>query len=379
MTQPRLPPQFASFALEEWQSRWENRVEFNLADSGLKPLAPRELLSEDEWPAFLGLALHYPEVRGTRALRERISALYPDADARHVLVTVGAAEANAIVSQTILLPGDEVVVVEPNYQQVPGIAANLGAIVRRVPLRPDAGWQLDVEALVGAVGPRTRLVYLSNPNNPTGSALGGENLDRVVEILRPFDAWLLADEVYRGSEGLTDEETPTFWGRLERVIAVGSMSKAYALSGLRIGWLLAPPDLLQDIWRRHEYATISAGAADMHLATLALSEPAHEQILRRNRQLVRRGWECLTDWVARHRDLVSVVPTRATGVAFVRYELELGSVAVADAIRREANVLVAPGAYLGTERHLRINHARDPDTLPGALERISDVLAGLRA
>jgi aspartate/methionine/tyrosine aminotransferase len=365
---------FQPFELERWQSEYEHTVEINLADSGVQPLRLRELVRDE--PALGEVLLHYPEVNGNRALRERIAALHPGADADNVLVTVGGSEANQVVADTLLRPGDRIVVMQPGYLQLCGIAQNLGCHVQPLELDPDAGWRLDPDLVREHVTPATRLISITTPNNPTGAVLDAEEIHSIVDACQASDAWLHVDEVYRGSE-LNGCESPTLFGATPRTVVVGSLSKSYALSGLRIGWIVAPKELIADLWRRHEYATISAASVSMYLAEVALSEPVRGRLLERQRELARNGLGVVRQWVESNADVVSLVPPRATPLAFVRYALPRSSVEVADALRVRADVLVAPGAYLGAESHLRIAHALQPQRTAEALERIGRVLRSL--
>jgi aspartate/methionine/tyrosine aminotransferase len=382
---------FTPFELEEWQSRWETSVAFNLADSGVQAVRLGELLAGATGPVggeaqarpdeaglarLLEVDLHYPPVAGTDLLRERIAAWMGAAPA-NVLVTVGASEANAILTTTLVEPGDEVVVMEPGYRQIRGIAQNAGADVRAFPLDPDRGWRPDLEALHSVVTERTRLVAVTNPNNPVGTILTEGEMDAVVAAARRSGAWLLADEVYRGTERLTDDLTPTFWGRYERTISVGSLSKAFGLPGLRLGWLVAPPEIVEATWRRHEYATIATGMLSMRLGELALEPSTRDRLLARTRRYIRDGYGRLEAWIASNADLLSIVPPDATALGFVRYHLDLPSVEVAHALRREADVLVAPGSTFGVEQHLRITHGLEPALLDEAFGRAGRVLRGL--
>lgn len=368
---------FQPFELEQWQSEWEHTVEYNLADSSVRCAAVREVLGPDAVDRLLDQVLFYPQVNGTDALRARIAGLYEGATADQVLVTAGASEANQILCQALLSPGDEVVVMEPGYRQVWGIARNLGCTVKSFPLLPDQGWRPDLDALEAAVGPRTRIIAIVNPNNPTGSILTAAEAARITAIARKAGAWLHVDEVYRGTERLADTETPSFWGGYERVVVVGSLSKAYGLAGLRVGWLVGPKALVEDAWRRHEYVVIATAGPSMLLAELALEPAPRTRLMSRQRELSRRGWEGLERWIGANADLVSAVPPAATALGFVRVHLDLSSVAVADAIRRKASVLVAPGLYLGAEHHLRITHGYEHAL--AALDRIATVLRDLKA
>jgi aspartate/methionine/tyrosine aminotransferase len=369
---------FRVFELERWQSDYEHAVEYNLADSSVKGVRLNEVLPPEELTRFLDLELSYPMVNGTELLRSRIAALYRGATPGQVMVTVGGAEANQLACQTLLEPGDKVALMEPGYRQVYGLAEMQGAIVEPFRLDPTRGWRPDLEQLARVVDGKTKLIALVNPNNPTGSVLTAEERGRIVEIAAKVGAWILADEVYRGGERYTDEETPSFWGEYDRVVAVNSLSKAYGLSGVRIGWLVAPVELYGPIWRRHEYAVIAAAAPSMRLAEIALSESVRPKLIARQRQLSRTGWELMDAWLHANFDLVSVGASDATSMAFVRYHLPIGSVRLADEIRKQASVLVAPGEYLGADEHLRITHGLGKAIVEPALERIAGVLRQLR-
>lgn len=371
---------FQPFELENWQSDYEQTVRFNLSDSTIEPLKLRELLTDPgDVDAMLDTALYYPEVNGERGLREVVAELHPDADLGpdDVLVTIGASEANAIIVDALCRPGDRVVVMEPGYRQVWGLARNAGCDVRSFPLLAEAGWRPDLDALERLAAPGTRLIYICNPNNPTGRILSDEEMDRIVGIASRCGAWLLADEVYRGSERPPHELTPSFVGRGDRIVGVNSLSKSYGLSGLRIGWAIGPRRLISQLWRRHEYAAIATGRLDNFLAQVALTEPTRGRILERNRRAVARGWDVLQPWLREHRDSLSLSAPDSTPLAFLAYRGGLGSVAVADMIRREAGVLVCPGAHFGCEGHLRLNFGFGADYVARALKAMSPVVRSL--
>jgi aspartate/methionine/tyrosine aminotransferase len=368
---------FTPFELEYYQSQFEHTVEYNLADSSVKCLTTREWLNDDEIEALLATGLFYPEVNGTRPLRERIAALYPHARPEQVLVTVGASEANSLVCSALLRPDDEVVVLSPGYRQVWGLAHNTGCTVKELPLRPEDGWRLDVDALDLLVTERTRLVAIINPNNPTGTILSPQEMQRIVGACAQVGAWLHADEVYRGTERHQKEETPTFWGMYDRVICTNSLSKAYGLSGLRVGWALAPDEMIASLWRRHEYAVIAAAAPSMTLATIALEPEKRRTLLARQKDISREGWAVLESWIAEQHGLFTVRPSAATSIAFVEYDLPLSSFDLAEQVRQQASVLLAPGAYLGAEQHLRITVGYEPTKVRAALDRVTAVVASM--
>ena len=265
-----------SFALERFQSIWENRVAWNVSESGVHPLRVSELVDTPALhDALLDQELGYPQTNGTVGLREAIAAMYPGAGAAHVQVTNGGSEANCILLMRLLEPGDEIVVMMPNYMQVPGLARALGAAVTPWPLRlresgGAARWVADPGELETLVTARTRAVLLCNPNNPTGACLDAATLDAVCRIAARTGAWVVADEIYRGAERDGDE-TPSVWGRYDRAIVSSGLSKAYGLPGLRIGWIVAPPDLVEDLWGVHDYTTIAPASGGMCVRPFCLS------------------------------------------------------------------------------------------------------------
>lgn len=367
---------FQNFELEYFQSQFERTVEYNLADSSVKCANVSDLLAGESGAPLTTLPLYYPEVNGTALLRERIATLHPNADASNVLVTVGAAQANWMICAILLEPGDEVIVVSPGYRQVWGLAKNAGCRVREVQLHSENGWRLDVDELERVAGPKTKLISIVNPNNPTGSILSVQEMKRIVSICSRTGAWLHADEVYRGTE-LAGPETASFWGMYDRVICVNSLSKAYGLAGLRIGWALAAPRMIEELWRRHEYAVIAASGPSMALAEIALRQDKRQMLLDRQKQLSREGHRILREWIAGQDGKFSVGEAVATSIAFVRCHLDVDSVTLANHIRQKASVLVAPGAYLGTEHHLRITVGYEPERVKTALARITEAVAGL--
>ncbi len=370
---------FVPFALEEWQSRYEYEVRYNLADSGVHPATLDDLVQgADAVAALLARDLHYPPVGGTDRLRDLIAALQPGVERDHVLVTVGAAEANSISAQALVRPGDHVIVMEPGYRQLWGTCHNLGAEVDVFRLRPELGWRPDLDELRDQLRPDTRLVTLANPNNPVGTILRPDEMAAIVEACRSVGAWLLVDEVYRGSERLTEDETPSVWGSYDRLVVTGSLSKSYGLSGLRIGWLIAPPEIREAAWRRHEYVTISTSNLAMYLAELALAEPLRSRLVARTRGFIREGWAIMDDWLRSTDGLCSANAPDATALAFVRYRPALDAVTVAHRIR-EAGVLVAPGTAFGVDGHLRITHGLERSMLADALDIIGTAIGSLDA
>ena len=370
-------PSFVPFALEHYQSLHERNVELNLADSSVKCVTTREWLTESEIETLLDTGLFYPEVNGTTALRSAIAGLYPQATMANVLVTVGASQANSMVCQTLLEPGDEVVVMTPGYRQIWGTALNMGCTVRELPLNPDNGWRIDLDVLDQVVTAKTKLVAIVNPNNPTGTVMTAAEQQRVVAACARVGAWLHVDEVYTGTEYPGEPDTASFWGTYDRLIVTNSLSKAYGLAGVRIGWAVTTPHMAEELWRRHEYAVIAAAAPSMTLAEIALQPAKRTQLLTRQRSISQAGVQVMREWIATQGGRFSVQPAQATSIAFVRYHFDVPSYDFAEQIRTTQSVLVAPGSTLGAEHHLRITVGYEPAKIRTALERIAAAATAL--
>jgi len=363
---------FIPFELERIMSIWEHQVAYNLSESGVHPLTTRQLVQDD--PQFiddlLATEINYPQTNGTLELRQRIAALYNGAAPENVVVTTGAAQANFTSILTALDAGDEMVVMLPNYMQIWGIAKNFGLRVKTFNLREEMGWSFDPDELNQTVTDQTRLIAVCNPNNPTGHIMSAAEMEAVVQAADRVGAWILADEVYAGAEHWTDEVTPSFWGRYERVLAMGSLSKAYALPGLRIGWVVAPPDMAEEIWARQDYITICSGMLDSKLAAYALTPEVRARILDRTRRYVRQGYQNFEQWQQQHGELFSLVRPEAAAIAFVRYHHPINSTELVNRLIHEQQTYVVPGDHFGLDHHLRISYGLSGDYVNEGLRRL---------
>lgn len=370
---------FQPFAQERYMSKYEQAVDYNLSDSGVHPLMLSELLGED--PAhlkkLLATEINYAHANGNPDLRQNIAALYKGATQENVLVTTGAIEANYNTLRALVAPGEEIIVMLPNYMQIWGIARNSGLNLKTFHLSQANDWAPDLAELEENLTERTKLIAICNPNNPTGRILTTPEMDKIISLAARSGAWILADEVYAGAERLTDVETPSFYGCYDKVMAVGSLSKAYGLPGLRIGWVAGPAEAVDAVWAWHEYNTLSASIITNQLAALALSPEIRPRILRRTREYIRRGYPVLQRWMARHPGTFSLRPPEAAAIAFVRYQLDMNSSELVDRLRREKSVLIVPGDHFGLDHYVRISFGLPHDYLEPGLERCHELLQEL--
>jgi aspartate/methionine/tyrosine aminotransferase len=369
------------FAMERMQSTWENLVEFNLSESGVHPLTPRELLQDAPFELLLDQPLVYTQSNGTRELRAAIAGLYPGSSIDHVQVTNGGSEANYISIWKLVEPGDEVVMLVPNYMQTWGLVRAFGGTVREWRLVEDraAGrWRPDLDELATLVNDRTRAIVICTPNNPTGATLTAEELDAIAQIAVRRGTWVLSDEVYRGAE-LGDHEAASMWGRYERVIVTSGLSKAYGLPGLRIGWIAAPPEFVAATWSYHDYTTIAPGALSDRLARVALDPSRRGAILARTRRIVRENLPLIEGWLRAHDPMFSWLAPQAGAIVYVRYNYAINSTELATRVREEKSVLIVPGDHFGMDGYLRLGFGERPDYLHQSLDRLHSLLSSFPA
>jgi aspartate/methionine/tyrosine aminotransferase len=295
-----------------------------------------------------------------------------------VQVTNGGSEANLLTLLHLVQPSDQVVVMLPNYMQVPGILRALQAEVRPWRLVEDdrdgaARWRPDFDALRALVTRNTRAILICNPNNPTGARLTAAELDEVCAVAAACGAWVVSDEIYRGAE-LDGVETATVFGRYARAVVTSGLSKAFALPGLRIGWVVAPPPVIEDLWGIHDYTSIAPGAINDRLARIALAPERRDALLARTRGILRTNYPVLKRWIRRRPAMLRHVAPEAGAIAFVRYALPIGSTRLIERMRDEQSVLVVPGDHFEMDGFLRIGFGCDPELLIPALERIGEVL-----
>ncbi len=363
---------FPAFEMERMQSTWEHRVRYDLSESGVEPLTLEEAARDPK--ELLRTRLGYAEGVGLESTRAHVAGFHRNSGPENVVITTGTSEANFLTMLALVEPGDEVVVVMPNYMQVHGVAQGLGARVREVWLREERGWTLDVDAVTGAVNAKTKVICVCTPNNPTGQALSSREIDEIARVATRHGAWILADEVYRGAER-EGAESASFAGRGERVVVTGGLSKAYGLPGLRVGWVVAPAETAQAVLRLKDYSTIAPSSVSEVLADIALERRA--KLLERTRFILNERWPALEDWATGHARELHWTPPAAGAICFFSYRYPIDSMPLVDRLIREYSTMVVPGVHFKTERHLRIGFGGAPDTLHAGLAALDRLLASL--
>lgn len=370
-----------TFEMERMQCLYEREVEYNLSESGVLPLKLSELLNGEDVERFLDQELWYSASDGSQLLRERIAQFYPDCRAENITVTNGGSEANYVTLWTLLEPGGRLALMLPNYMQSWGLGrAYAGGVdTFKLELKQEAGhfrWALDVEGLKRAVTGKTNVILITNPSNPTGAVLNEAEMEAVVDVARKAGAWLVVDEIYRGAE-VEGGTTPTFWGRYEKVIVTSGLSKAFALPGLRIGWVAAPQKLIEELWIRHDYLTLTPAVLSDNLAAMAMEPQQREAILARTRQIIRTNLPPVEKWFLERDDIFTYARPQAGAIFYCEYKLPINSTELIHRLREEQSVLIVPGDQLGLDRGIRTGYGYDLEMTIEGLNRTETLMRSL--
>ena len=326
----------------------------------------------------------YSQNLGRPYLREAISAYLGNLHGRPIgierIATVGSGVSGLMLAmQTVLAPGDKVVAVTPLWPNIVEIPRILGASVTRVPLSIANGrWSLDVDRLIAALTPDTRLCIINSPNNPTGWTIEPEALDAVLAHCRKHGIWLLGDDVYeRLVHDPALKSAPSLLALAEpgdRVISVNSFSKSWSMTGWRIGWVVAPEAVVNDLTKVIEYNTSCILEPIQRAATVALQVGEGE--VARLRAHLRRTREVLVDGLGA---LPGTVVPEAGGAMYVFFRIEGqgDTIELAKRLVAEAGLGLAPGAAFGPEGAgwLRWCHAVAEPRLVEGIERLARFLA----
>jgi aspartate/methionine/tyrosine aminotransferase len=371
------------FQLERWMTTYEVNVTWDIAESGIYPMSAREILEllpleerERELNRLLDLRLGYSEACGSAELRGLIAATYEQTSPDDILVTTGAIEANFLLFNELLSAGDQVVAVSPAYQQLHSVARAIGCDVALWKVRDDGGFRFDLDDLRALVTPRTRMIVVNTPHNPTGAMLSEEQLREIYALEEEFDAWVLSDEAYRwldlpGSPPLA----PPMRNLGPRAISTGTFSKPFGLPGLRIGWIAAPADVVRRCWGLRDYISLSPGKLNDALAVLAFRH--RDQIVERTQRIVAENLPFAARWFAENADLVSWTPPRGGILALMKYQLDLPSLDLANRLAEDYSVMLAPGSAFGYEGYLRIGVGNTPENFAEGLRQTAACLRDL--
>jgi aspartate/methionine/tyrosine aminotransferase len=365
-------PLFEPFALERFFAEYEFSARYLLSSSDCETMSTRALLALEEGAAerYLDLRLGYTEARGDPGLRSDLAALYEGLGPECFLVHAGAEEAILELCLALLAPGDRVVVNYPCYQSLSEIPRALGCEVAPCPLRESRGrWAFDLESLAGLLAPKTRLVVLNAPHNPTGALPTPDEYDEIIRLCRRSGAVLFSDEVYRGLERDPLRRLSAACEAYEDGISLGVMSKSPGLAGLRIGWLATRRlDLLGAIGAQKDYGSICSSGPSEFLAGVAARHM--DELVGRSRGIIARNLELLESFFARRSGFATWSAPEGGSVGFPRLADGADAEALARRLVAQAGVMLLPGSCYGCDPsafRLGFGRANMPEAL-AALE-----------
>ena len=365
------------FAVEEWMNAWEVGAKYNIAETCVDSISMNELfeLTGEDKTEFLNRLcarrLSYGDIEGLPEFRKGV-CLYKTLNIENIVPTHGASGANHHVFYSLISPGDRVVSIMPTYQQLYSIPESYGADVQILHLSKENNYLPDLEKLRRLVTPKTKMICINNPNNPTGALMSEKMLREIVEIARSADAWILCDEVYRH---LSQEDgwCPSIVDLYEKGISVSSMSKVFSLAGLRLGWIATHDmSVVKSCLSHRDYNLVSCGVFDEMLAAAALKH--RDKLLERSRKIVRENLQILDDWVGSEPH-VSYVKPKAGTTALVYYDLDISSYEFCEEMYKKTGAFVTPGDCFEVPHSMRIGYAYGKQDLIDGLKAISEYIA----
>jgi aspartate/methionine/tyrosine aminotransferase len=350
----------------EW-AKTRSQARYSLATSGIMnvPLAEFPLRVEELEVTTTASGYGYPP------LQQRL-AQYTGAPEECIVAGTGTSMANHLAMAAVLAPGDEVLIEEPAYGPLVDVAEYLGARIRRIARKFENGFGLQLDDLAAAITPATRLIVLTNMHNPSGALLSTETLRAIGDLAQRADARVLLDEVYL--EMLFDQAAPFSFPLAPTsdnpFIVTSSLTKAYGLSGLRCGWILATPELAQRIWRLNDlFGSVAAHTAE-RMSVMAFDRL--QQFQDRARAILKRNRPLLDAFLDSRTDLECFRPAAGT-VVFPRL-LTGDAAGFFERLREKYETTVVPGSFFEMPEHFRIGIGGDSENLRAGLGRLSTAL-----
>lgn len=350
------------FKLEEYLGEHEFKAPYLLCCSDAQSFSMKEIIAgalPEHARLWNDLSLGYIQAKGMPALRLSIrDSFYPDLSPENILCFAGAQDGIFCALYTLCAPGDHVVVITPCYQSLMEIPLMRGCEISALPLREENGWKLCLSDLKAALTPRTKVIVMNFPHNPTGQVITQEELQELVDLCAKRDIWLFSDEVYRLLGAPKEPWAAPAANLYPKALSLGVMSKAYGLAGLRVGWIACQDTaLLQEIERTKHYTSICNGAPCEVLSLMALGQGA--QILERNNAIVGNNLATLDTFLNEKADLFSWVKPQGGCVGLVRYKGKENVDAFCARLLSQKGVLLMPSSlYDMPGQHFRIGFGR---------------------
>lgn len=355
---------FKRMELEEWFDQYQYEVDYDIGESGVKFLRLGDLDLD-----LSDLPLRYGHHRGAPELRELIASDYPGLSPDQIAVTTGASEANFALVASLVGPDDHIIVEHPNYPSLYEVPASLNRNLTLFPLSFEERFEPNLDKLERLITPRTRLITLTHPNNPTGSTISVKELEEVIRLVESHDAYLLMDETYR--ELSFEDPLPRAATLSPRAISLTTMSKTYRVPGIRIGWVAADESIIESVRAVREQVTICNSVVGERIAFEILQRK--EELLAQTREVVKINYQRLEEWLEKRNDL-EWIPPRGGVMAFPRLAEDTPSDDLCRLLVEKYRTFVLPGYCFQMDRHFRLGFGGDYDELEAGLECLNRAL-----
>lgn len=361
--------------LEAWMRSYYHNVDYDIGSSGVRDLTVAELraICGFELSELDALIFHDSEPLGGRSVRAALADRWTGGDIERVMVTHGSSEAIYLVMNTLLKPGDEVIVVDPAYQQLYDIAQALGCRVTWWKLRPERGFAADMAELRELAKAGPRIIVVNFPHNPTGTSITPAQQRELIGIAAAAGAWLVWDNAF-GEITYTAAPLALPDSRYDRCLSFGTLSKSYGLAGIRVGWCLGPPDLLAEMALLRDYIALYVSPVLEFFTERAVRHA--DRIVAMQQEHARSNLRVLLDWAQRLPELVRLTPPAGGVTVFAEFPGQLDVTGSCRRLAEQHRVLLIPGACFGDafRNYARLGFGGTAEELTAGLSFVEQVL-----
>lgn len=364
--------------LEYWLRDYYFNCSFDISCSGVESLSLGELrdILQLEQAEMDRVVFRDSQSLGAPELRRAIADRWGDGNTDCVMATHGSSEAQFLILNALLRPGDEVVVLEPSYQPLYSIAESIGCELKPWRLLFEKGFRPDVEGAKRLIGTRTAMVILNFPHNPTGASVTREEQFELIEAVREVGAYLVWDAAF--AELTYDSRPlPDPYRFYDRCISLGTLSKAYGLPGLRVGWALASPDILARCIELRDYITLHLSPLVELIAQRAIERS--DRLLSLRLPQIRANLAILKEWCAQHEEFVDYIRPEGGVTAFLRLPGVTDVDEFCHRLAREYQTLLVPGSCFNRPTFVRIGFGGSTEEFKHGLSRFSTLLHQIKS
>jgi capreomycidine synthase len=360
--------------LEEWLRDHYFNAELDISSSGVENFSLAEIrqrinISQEELDQIF---FYDSPTNGGFELRQAIANRWGNKNPEQVMATGGSSEAIFLLMHALLQPLDEIIVIEPCYPALVHIAEAIGCSVKRWHLRFDQQFVPDLDELKGLMTQRTQMVVVNFPHNPTGASLSTEKQRELIEIISASKAYLIWDAAFADLT-YDDPPLPDAFLLYEKAISLGTLSKAYGLPGLRVGWCLATTEVIDRCVRLRDYTTICLSPLSEYIAQRVIAQA--DAILGLRKQQALNNLTILSKWFEQHKEVMHWVSPKGGVTVFPRFPNPVDTELFCRTLMKNHNVLLAPGTCFHHPNHIRLGFGGATATVQEGLSRLSQLLS----